>query len=131
PGGVALDGLLQGRAHATRILESRVDAVGLRLRIRRVRPGCLVVFRLARIEAGEQAVVELELLSDEVGTVRVNLDVVLVVALVLDRVSDDAQQERDVRSGADGRVEIRRRGRAGEARVDGDELGAARLLRLH
>ena len=67
---VALDVLLQKLEHAARILERRVDAVRLRLRVGLVSPGGLVVFRLARVESGEESVVELEFLSDQVRAIR-------------------------------------------------------------
>src|SRR5205814_8763319 len=124
-----LDVLLKELATLERVLESRVGAVRLRVRIRLVSPGGLVVCRFARVESGEKSVVDLELLGDDVRPVRVDLDVVLVVALVLDRVADDSEEERDVAAGADGSIEVRGGSGSGETRIDGDELCAARLLR--
>jgi len=58
----------------------------------------------------------------------VQLDVVLVVAAGGERVADDAVEEGDVSAGAQRRVEIADRAGAGEAWIDADQLGVARLL---
>src|SRR5207253_10369327 len=67
---------------------------------------------------------------DDVRSVRVDLDVLLVEPAGVERVPDDSIQEGDVRSRPDRGVDVSDGSRAGEARVDDDELRVARLLRL-
>src|SRR5207244_6915161 len=90
-----------------------------------IRPRVLRVLSLGRVEAGEEPVVECEGRVHEERRVGVELDVVLVVALVLERVTDDAEQVGDVRAGADRGVEVGYGGGAGEAGIDDDQPGVA------
>jgi len=62
------------------VLHGWIDLVPVRLRVGLIGPGRLVVFALRRIESGEEALLELEFLADDVrprGWIR---NVLLVVA---------------------------------------------------
>src|SRR5918999_46940 len=94
-----------------------------------VAPARRVVASVLLVPAGEEPVGAgvLELLGDEGGSIGVVDDVVLEVALVLEDVVDQAAQERYVRARPYGRVDVAKRARAREARVDVDELRALAL----
>ncbi len=96
-----------------------VLALGRRLAL--VVPHRRVVAALRLVVAGEQAVVELEVLGDEERRVRVQLDVVLVVQLVLEHVVDQTAEEGDIGPGADRGEHVGDRRRPREARVDVDD----------
>jgi hypothetical protein len=115
--------------HATRVLQRLVD-LGVAVLVELVGPGGAVVVALLVVVAGEQAIVELEVLTDDERRVGVRLHVVHVDLVVVDEVVDDAAQEGDVAAHADRRVVVGDRSRAREARVDHDELRLAMLDRL-
>src|SRR5438270_19129 len=93
-----------------------------------VHPRPYVVLALLRVPAREEAVELLgvgETRVDDHRRVRVVLDVLAEVQLVLEDVVDDPAEERDVATGADPDVLRGHRARAGEARVDVEDLCAA------
>ena len=103
----------------------RLVDLGHALLVELVVPGRAIDVVLARlVVAGEQPVLEAEALLDDVGGVGVGLDVLLVDLAVAQQVTHHARQEGDVGARPDRRVDVGHRGRAGEARIDHDQLGA-------
>ena len=129
------------RVAAVELLETREDRVRckeiiglLRLAVRaeRIAPALLVRVRLlGLIEAGEQAVVEREVVAQQAGSVRIAQHVILVELLTLEHLRDDVAHEGDVRAWAQLEELVRDLRRARVADVDVDDLGAVLLTRLH
>src|SRR5262249_45742911 len=69
--------------------------------------------------------------TDEEGRVREQPDILLLDAVVRERVVDHAGQKSDVRAGADLREVISYGRGTVETRINGNELGVAVTLRLH
>jgi len=116
--------LFQELIDAVGILKGRIlqdDPVGAGL----IGPGILAVF--AALQAGENAVVvpgKLEGRVDQEGGVGVVLHVGFLDQVVVDDVLDHAPQERDVRSGTKGCVEVGLRRGLGEPGVYADHFRA-------
>jgi hypothetical protein len=132
-------GILQGRIGPRRLRElaaprgeaGRVVELELRLvrrppaRLGVVAPALRVVDATPGIEPGEDAVQVLGvavLLGDQGRRVGVGDDVVAEIAPLLQDVADQAAEEHDVGAGAQRRVEVGQRRRAGEPRVDVQDL---------
>ncbi len=86
-------------------------------------PGGFVVLARRFVVAREQAVIESVPFGYDEGGVGVGLDVFVLDLVVTEQVVDHPAQEGDVRAGAERRVEVRHRCRAGEAGVYHDECG--------
>src|SRR5579871_2667544 len=95
-------------------------------------PGRLVVGFLFWIETRIQAIIrQLESVFDDEGRVCVIDEVVVRNAILLDGVVDQAAEERDIGSGTDLQIKVRRRSSPREARVDHDGLRIAVQLGLN
>ena len=129
------------RVAAVELLETREDRVRckeiiglLRLAVRaeRIAPALLVRVRLlGLIEAGEQAVVEREVVAQQAGSVRIAQHVILVELLTLEHLRDDVAHEGDVRARAQLEELVCDFRRARVADVDMDDLRAVLLTGLH
>ncbi len=112
--------LLQQLHDAARIAHRLVhDRVAVRADL--VFPGRTVVVPLVRIVAGEQAILEVEPLADDVARVGVRLHVLMLDLVVLQQIAGHAVQERDVRALADRAVVIGDGRRARESRINHDQ----------
>ena len=127
--GIAGIVLLHQVEHTARILKSLVD-LGVAVRPHLVGPGAAVVLPFIFIVARKQAVLERVALVHDQGGVGVSFDVLVLYLVVTQQVVDHSAQEGDVRAGANRRIEVRHRCRAGEAGVDYDKLGVVVSLGL-
>lgn len=95
-----------------------------------VRPGGRVVLAGVRVEPGEQSAEVLgvaEVLVHDGRGVGIGDHVVVEPEVVAEHVVDQAAEQGDVGSGSDRDVSVGHRAGAGEARVDMDDPGSARL----
>ena len=88
-------------------------------------PRLLIVLLTRRVEPGKEPVLEIESSTHDERSVGVEPDILVVLQVVLEDVSDEPAQDGDVGSGTDLEVLIGDGGRTREARIDRHELGAA------
>nr|GEU28379.1 hypothetical protein [Tanacetum cinerariifolium] len=114
--------------HAARVLQGRVD-LGIAVVAELVVPAALVGVLAGRfVPARVQAVVEIEVFTDDERHVRVIADVFVLDLVVGEQVVDDTAQEHDIRTGTRGNVMVGHGSGSGKARVDHDQLGATMRL---
>ena len=122
--------LLQQVPHAARVRQCFI-AHRIAVFVELIVPRGLVVLAFFRVIAAEQPVVEGKVIPHQQVCVGVVLNVFRVNFVVFDQVQQYAGQERNVRAGADRRIDIGHRSRARKARIDDDQRRIVVVFRFH
>ena len=121
--------LLHELVDAARVLQRLIrkgESIGTDL----VVPARLVVVPLLGVIAGEQAVLEAELILHQERRVGVVEDVLVLNLVVRKQIVDHPAEPGDIGAGADRHVEVGHRRGASEPGIDDDQLGVVMVLRL-
>ncbi len=116
--------------HAARIGE-RVIAFRIAIFVELIVPGRLIVLAFFRVVAAEQPVFKSKVFPHQQIGVGVVLNVLSVNFVVFNQVQQHAGKERNVRAGADWRIDIGYRCRTRKARIDDDQRRIIVVLRFH
>ena len=127
---IAGDVLLQQVPHAARMRE-RFIAHRIAVFIELIVPGRFIVLAFFGVIAAKQPVFEGKIIPHQQVRVGVVLNVVRVNFVVFDQVQQHAGQERNVRTGADRRIDIGHRCRTRKARIDDDKRRIVVVFRFH
>src|SRR4029079_7719563 len=82
------------------------------------------------IVAAEETILEAEAVFHDQAGIRIGAHVLVLDLILLEKIANDARQERDVGAGPDRRVIVGNRSGTRKPGIDNDELGPVVYLRL-